>query len=852
VSWLNAVHLAEPHFSGRDQELKTLQDHLELMFQRKGTTVFISGEAGAGKTRLVNEFLTLAKMKEVEIIPGYCLGTTTFPYFPFIEAFNAYLASAGKNKGKPIASEHLGIIGWLKGTESTETEQLGIKAWLTGPKHARKLGPKGVLSPEMRKNMTYTAVTEKLVSMSAESSMILFLDDLQWADSASLSLMHYISRAIVSSRVLIIGTFRCEELSPDSEGHSHPLVETLRLMSREDLHIEIRLSPLNEPEVAKLAESMVDGIIDHHLIEKLTKESQGNPLFAIESLRLLSESGNLIQENDKWRLSFEKLAIPNKVKDIIMRRLSRLNSMQRRLLDLASVAGEKIDPTILGRVFSMDKLLVLENLHQISHSALLINPSDSAYRFGHAKFREVLYEELSPPLRREYHARVAEIIENQVHLNGEFPVNELAFHYAQAGNKEKSIKYALLAGEDALKRFSNTEAIDHFSHVLNTISDDAGYADERITAQEGLGDAYYVVGSFEKAKEMFEKLSETTKSGAVRVRALRKAMVASFQRGDMTHTIELANRTEKDAGFDRLEHARIRVYKAQAIGFRGKVEEAIHDLEGCLQVFQDENSPLDIAITSREISEFYSCECRVSEALSAIHRSIELYTNLQDPYGQAKARLYEGLIYFNCGRNQEALNSYSKAIEIGGKIGDYNTMAGATLYSGLVHESLGELREALAYSLEAVEYAEKTDSYYIQCISYANVTRNYAKLGDREHVEEYYDKFTGLFTEAGRTASRLAHAGGVRTQAAFFATKGQWSEANKHFEECIDLYKGAMWANLHEAMARTEYALILAKQDRIAEAKTQIEEASRLYAKNGNNPQIARLNKLLEEISKNA
>lgn len=848
---MDAVRLAEPHFSGRDQELKLLQNHLELVAQGKGVTIFISGEAGAGKTRLANEFLTLAK-KEAEIFSGYCLSRAAVPYFPFIEAFNASSASARQGRSKYTGSDPLGIVGWLKGTESTETEQLGIRAWLTGPKHAKRTGQPSMLSPEMRKNMTYAAVTEKLVSMSAGSPIILFLDDLQWADSVSLSLMHYISRAIISSRVLMIGTLRSEELSPDSEGHPHPLLETLRLMSRNDLYIEIKLSSLNEPEVSKLAESMVGGTIDHRLIEKLTKESQGNPLFAIESLRLLSESGTLVQENNKWRLSVEKLEIPNKVKDIIMRRLNSLDSIQRRLLDIASVAGDKIDPTILGRVLSMDKLLVLENLHRISHSALLINPSDTVYRFGHAKFREVLYEELSSPLKREYHARVAEIMENQVHVKGESLVNELAFHYAQAGNKEKSVKYAMLAGEDARKRFSNAEAIDHFSYVLNTISDDTGYADERIISQEGLGDAYYAVGSFEKAKEMFEKVGEITKSGAVRIRALRKAMAASFQRGDMTYTIELANRTENDAGFDRLEHARIRVYKAQATGFRGKVGEAICDLEGCLQVFQDENSLLDIAIASREISEFYSCESRVVEALSAIHRSIGLYSNLKDPYGLAEAHFYEGLIYFNCGRNQEALNSYSKAIEIGGKTGDYNTMARSTLYSGIVHESLGELREALGYSLKAVEYAEKTDSYYTQCISYANVTRNYAKLGDQEHVEEYYNKFTRLFTEVGRTASRLAHAGGVRTQAVFFATKGQWSEANKHFEECIDLYKGAMWANLHEAMARTDYALILAKQGNIAEAKTQIEEASRLYARIGNSSQIERLNRLLEDISKNA
>ena len=846
------MQLAEPLFSGRDLELKTLENHLKLAFQGKGATVFISGEAGAGKTRLVSGFLSFVKKHDVDIIYGYCLGGVTVPYFPFIEAFNAYFAAEDPSKGRHIASDHLGIIGWLKGNESTEVEQLGIKGWLAGPRNSKKLETPRMLSPEMRKNMTHAAVAELLTANSRQRPIILFIDDLQWADSASLSMIHYISRALASSRVLIIGTFRSEELAPDSEGHPHPLVETLRLMSRGDLYAEIKLSRLNEREVAQLAESMLSGSIDHDLIEKLAKESQGNPLFAVESLKLLSESGNLVEENNTWRLSGNEVGIPNKVKDIILRRLDFLNSTQRRLLDFASVVGEKFDATIVALALSMDRIVVHENLHQISHSTLLINPADSVYKFGHAKFREVLYEELSPPLKREYHAKIAETRENDAQTKGEALVNELAFHYMRAGNREKSVKYALLAGEDARKRFSNVEAIDYFSYVLNTISDSVGYASERLIALEGLGDAYYGIGLFEKAKDMFEKITELTETSGVRLRALRKTMTASFYRGDMTYAIELANKAEKDAAVDRLDYARIRVYRAHAIGSRGNVQEATCDLEDCLQVFQEENSLTDIAMASRLVSEYYSCENRTEEALNAIHRSIEIYTNLKDPSEQAEAYFYEGIIHFNCGHNQEALNSYGKAIEIGGKIGEYNFMAWSSLYSGLVHESLGELKEALTDSLKAVDYAEKTDSFYVQSMSYANATRDYAKLGDLEQMEKYHDKFIKLFAEVSRTASRLARAVGVRTEAVFFSAQQQWSEANKHFEQCIDLYKGAVFARLNEAMARTDYALVLARQGKTGEAGMQIEEASRLYSAIGNNAQIVSLTKLLNDINKNA
>ncbi len=836
----------EPQFSGRNHELKLLVERLELAERGRGNTVFVSGEAGAGKTRLVNEFLSVAKEGNAETISGYCLSTVAVPYFPFIEAFDAYSKSLHRKNNKRVRSEVLGLVGWLKGTAHNEAEHLGVRAWLRGPDRTAERQLSDVFSPEMRKNMTYAAVIDRLKSISADITVVLFLDDLQWADSASLSLLHYISRLIVSSRVLIVGTFRSEEMFV-SEGRVHPLLETMRLMNREDVCFEITLTSLEESDLESLARSMAGGAVDHLLIEKLVKESQGNPLFAIESLRLLRQSGNLVWKNDKLCLSVEKYAIPNKVKDVIMRRLEGLNLVQRRLLDLASVVGEKINPSMLGTVLSMDKLLVLENLHQISHASLLVNPTDSLYSFRHAKFREVLYDELSLALKKEYHSRIAETIENEARVKGEVPANELAFHYALAGNTEKSTQYAMMAGEDALRRFCNAEAVDHFSYVLKNLSDDTSNDHKRILAQEGLGDAYYALASFEKSKQTFEKLTDMG-SGVVRLRALRKMMAASFQLGHLSYMIELADRAQKDGSSDHLENARIRMYKAQAIGMRGNAEEAIRDLEDCLRTFKNENSLIDQANACRELSQLYAYVYRSDDSLKAIHRAIELFAVMRDPYGEANARFYEGLINFNSGHAQEALESLDKAVQIGGKVGDFTSMSRATVYSGQVYESLDDMNEALARSLQGAEYAEKTDSYYAQCMSYANVTRNYAKLKDQKHAEEYYEKFSRLFSEIGQTASSLLYAGGVRTQADFFAARGQFSEAAKHFEKCIGLYNGAMWTNLHEAMARTDYALVLARQAKIAEAKIQIEEASRLYAKLGNNAKIVRLEKLLKEI----
>ncbi len=542
--------LTEPVFVGREPELERLQQLLDAACAGNGAMLFVFGEAGAGKTRLVKEFLKTVRKEQVTVMKGFCISKTPIPYFPFIEAFNALYSSDHGQNISNSAKEHLGIVGWLKGNEMVATESLGIAGWLKGPKHDKTTRKQPTLSAEIRKDMTYAAVAQALHSVSTEKPLILFIDDIHWADSASLALLHYISRTIASSKILIITTARLEEASQDADGRPQPLAETLQLMRREDLFVEIKVPNLDKPEVEELAELMVNGPIEEEFVEKLSRDSQGNPLFAVESVRMLIESGSLVCKDGTWCLTAKELSIPTKVKDVILYRLNRLNAIQRRMLDLGSIIGERFDPALIGAVLSQDRLAVLETLNIIARSTFLIHPLENVYKFGHGKFRDVLYDEMSIPLRREYHERVAEKIESVTKETTELPVNDLAFHYVQAGNNEKAIQYSIAAGEDALKRFSNAEAIKAFDYVLETTSENPRYEAERLVASEGLGDAYSAAGAFEEAAKTFEHLSHIAESGGVRLRALRKAMTASFNRGDFPHALELADKAEKDAAFD--------------------------------------------------------------------------------------------------------------------------------------------------------------------------------------------------------------------------------------------------------------------------------------------------------------
>jgi predicted ATPase len=414
-----------------------------------GTTVFISGEAGSGKTRLVHKFLNTISKREMTILFGWCLSNTAVPYFPFIEAFN---------------SDNIGREGGL-----ILSRPLDVKSWLSERYPLEENEKNRTFIPQVWKDQAFTEVTKELLYLSSVKPLILVLEDMHWADSASLALLHYISRAIINERILVLVTFRSEELGRDTEGRLHRLVETINLMSRESLFREIQLVNFDQDGVRRIAESMLGGKVDQKLVEKLLNESQGNPLFIVEFLRMLSERKNLIREKGQWEHSIEKLGTPSKVRQIIMRRIEALRSDQRRVLDVASIIGEKFNPILIAGVLSKNRLEILETLNEILKSKSLLRVEEDFYVFDHAKFREVLYQEISSPLKRGYHEAVAEQIENASEGSEEIPLSDLAFHYIQAGNREKSVKYSLAAGKEALARFSNMEAINHFKYVLGLI-----------------------------------------------------------------------------------------------------------------------------------------------------------------------------------------------------------------------------------------------------------------------------------------------------------------------------------------------------------------------------------------------
>jgi tetratricopeptide (TPR) repeat protein len=788
--------LAEPIIVGREKELEQLHYFSELASQRQGKTVLISAEAGIGKTRLLREFMNSEKRnKNTVLLYGWCLFNAGVPYFPFIEAFSSYYSDLEE-----------------KGEKESE-----IDLWLKDPTKAKLSGQLRYLSPQALKDQTFAAVAKTIHSIATKKQVILVLEDIHWADSASLALLHYISRAIKDcERVIVLATFRSEALTCDSQGYPHQLIETLSMMRREDLFSEIKLLGLDQTTISKMAKNMLGEKLEPTLEEKLAIKSEGNPLFVVESLRMLHSQGNLVLKNDKWHLADGDLAIPRKIRDVIIQRLSCLKNDQRRILDAASVIGDEFRVGLLSSLLEQDSLEILETLNIIAHATSLVCADEDKFRFDHSSSREIIYEALAKPLRLGYHGRIAEI--NDRSKNTVLPIAELAYHYAKAGNKKKAVKYSLASATDELSKWSNLQAIEHFQYVVQT----AENIEDKTIALEGLGDAYAANSMYTEAIKVFNELAASV-TNALKLRVLRKASDASFHTWDPELLIEYTKKAEDLASYDRLEMARIICNRGRAWNSSGKnVKHGADyaDFKAGLDVFEEENSLTDVGealwrcgITGKQGGELED------NKLSMHLRSVAIFKELGDMRKEAEATLYLGFHFFSVGLFPEARNALFSVFQTGKRLGLFAEMTMACHWMCMINEIEGNIEAAIADCLRAQEFEKQTDARWVK--EFPNsFARIYAKSGNIEKADEYFEKTIKSFPEdfAFTNPFFFVHI----SLGVYYAAKGLWDKSNRAFEKYEKSLREGFGEPEHELHYRLCYSWALQRQNRFQEAKIQL------------------------------
>ena len=444
---------------GRDVELERIRKAVERCADGEGRGVtLVTGEAGLGKTTLVAEASRTAFETGACVLFGHCEEDLATPYQLFAEALTHYVTHT--------TDEQLRAYVDLHGAELSRLVP-ALSRRIPG------LPPTKATDPESERFLLFSAVVALLSVASETQPVLLVLDDLQWADPASLLLLRHVVSSDLAVKLLVIGTYRDTEISRSSS-----LVEMVGAVRRHGEVSRIELAGLDDGGVVSLIEAAAGHYLDDTavgLAHAVHRETDGNPFFVTEVLRHLSETGVIYQDADaQWKAKddFDELSLPDSVREVVAARVVHLGKTAERVLSMAAVIGREFDLDLLARVTADPEDELIDILDSAAAVALVRELADvpGRYSFAHALIQHTLYEDLGPTRRARAHRVVAEELEELCGGNPGRRVGELARHWfnaTQPVDLDKAIEYSRQAADAALDSLAPDDALRYYARALD-------------------------------------------------------------------------------------------------------------------------------------------------------------------------------------------------------------------------------------------------------------------------------------------------------------------------------------------------------------------------------------------------
>jgi eukaryotic-like serine/threonine-protein kinase len=480
----------EAVFVGRHDELVELRAGLEDAVTGRGRFFLVVGEAGIGKTRLVEELAREAAERGHLVLWGRCWeGEGAAPYWPWIQVIRASLRSAhgeglplvAGGAGAPYLAQLVPELGGLKSAAPSVPPQ---------SEHARFY--------------LFDAVATFLRSRPDQTPLVLVFDDLQWADTPSLLLLQFLVHELRDTAMLVVATYR------EMEARQSPHVaDILGALARDGRHLPLR--GFGEEEVALFIEGKTGRSASAALVRAVHRETEGNPFFVDEIVHLLVSEGALEHRDTSIP---PRLPVPQGVREAIRRRLAPLPAPCRDALTLASVVGREFGLGALQRACGLGADALLEVLRPALGREILVRDPRTAgrYRFAHALIRETIYEDLGAAERARLHWRIGEALE-ALHQTDPTPhLATLAHHFLEAvpaGGAEKALTYGTRAARHAEASLAYEDAAVLLERALEVLAE-AHPADarERCELLLARGGAQWKAGDGPGARETFRQAAD--------------------------------------------------------------------------------------------------------------------------------------------------------------------------------------------------------------------------------------------------------------------------------------------------------------------------------------------------------
>jgi len=494
---------------GRENELGLLHERWTRAKESEGQVILLSGEPGIGKSRL------LQVLKENAAQEGHrSLECRCSPYhqnsasYPIIDLLQRELRFHRDDSPE----DRLHKVETALAQDSLATDEIVplFVALLSLPTSDRH--PPLAMTPEKQREKTYQAVVNWMLARAEQHALLLICEDLHWSDPSTLEMLRLLIEQAPNNRLLLVLTHRPEFISPWTS-RSHFTTLTLSRL------------------VATQSEAMVEQVtggrgLPANVLEQIVAKTDGVPLFVEELTKMVIESGLVRERDDAYELTgpLPPLAIPSTLQDSLMARLDRLSNA-REVAQLSAALGREFSHDLLRAISLMDEQALQEALARLIEAEVLYrrgSPPQARYLFKHALIQDAAYQSLLKSTRQQIHSRIAHVLERAFPDAAETQPELVAHHYTEGGLRAQAIPHWQRAGERALKRWANLEAVNHLTKGLELLEAAANATgqDDHLVVDESkrcrllltLGEAQLKAGQYLEAQATYSNGAEIARS----------------------------------------------------------------------------------------------------------------------------------------------------------------------------------------------------------------------------------------------------------------------------------------------------------------------------------------------------
>jgi predicted ATPase/predicted negative regulator of RcsB-dependent stress response len=721
--------------------------------------------------------------------------------------------------------------------------------------------------------------TRVLQALAKQAPLLLVLDDLQWADLGSISLLFHLSRRLAGSRILILGAYRPEEVALGRDGARHPLKPVLNELQRDYGEITVNL---DQAESRDFVEAFLDSEpnrLGAEFREMLYRQTGGHPLFTIELLRGLQQRGDLLRDAEGWwdegpDLNWETL--PARVEAVIAERIGRLDRPSRAALRVASVEGETFTAEVVARLRGVDEQEMLEHLssdldrqHRLVRAQSILRVDGkilSRYRFRHILFPRYLYGSLDDVERVHTHEQVGTALERLYGAEEQVDTIavQLALHFQRARITEKAIHYLCRAGERAVQLCAYQEALTHLTRgldLLETLPDSPERAQQERALQLALGGAWLgpagygpeAQDAFARAGELCRQLGKTSQLVVV----VGQLAIRHYVRAEYQRAREIA-----EQAFDMAQSVQDPLLVAMGhwrLGFiqfaLGEFATARAHFEQVLSFYEPQRHhhlflglhPADPGLSTLAYTACCLwCLGYPDQALSRSQEALALAHRLGHAFTLADVLTYGRCMFHSMRRDAQALKPEAEQLmELSKHQGIWGWFMAGILHRGEALAMMGQLEEGIAQMREGMaEDRTGTIRLYLSG-TLGHLAHAQGKTG---HPGEGLTTLAEALAIVEETGERYWEAELHRLRGELQVIQGAEAEAEASFHKAIEVARRQQ-AKSWELRATVSLCRLWQQQGKVGEARRMLAEVYGWFTEGFDTADLREARDLLQELS---